>query len=139
MSLLPRRTYCAFTGHARLFAEDQMSLQSNGSFELDADSDMWPDDWPVVTDGRWMWEDGNHFLRLLSPEPGKMVMLYQEIRISAKVQALQLNWKQRVSGLKVGKNSWFDARIMLEFFDANRSKLLPSPQAPQPTRTRMVG
>ncbi len=77
-----------------------------------------------------MLEDGNHFLRLLSPEPGKMVMLYQEIRIPGNVQALQLKWKQRVTGLKVGKNSWFDARIMLEFLDANRDKLSPSPQAP---------
>ncbi len=116
--------------HARLFAEDQMSLHPNGTFELDADSNMWPDDWPTITDGHWMWEDGNHYLRLLSPEPGKMVMLYQEIRIPAKVQALQLKWKQRVSGLKVGKNKWFDARIMLEFLDVNRNKLSPSPQAP---------
>ena len=123
-----------FIGYRLSFADDESPLHSNGSFEVDADSDMWPDGWPSVTDGRWLREDGNHFLRLLSPEPGKMVMLYEEIRIPAKVEALQLKWKQRVTGLKVGKNSWFDARIMLEFLDANRNKLSPSPSAPATNR-----
>jgi endoglucanase len=111
------------------FADDRSSMHANGGFELDQDSDEWPDHWPKVTDGFWIHEEGNHFLRLVSPEPGKMIMLYDEIRVPDDVRALKLSWKQRVIGLKVGKNSWFDARIMLDFLDASRNKLSPTPPA----------
>lgn len=106
------------------------TLIPNGNFEVDADADQWPDGWARVDDGQWADETGNHFLRLRSSAAGKMVMLYQEIPIPAGVQAIEFTWKQRISGLKVGKNSWFDARVMLEFLDANRNKVSPNPSAP---------
>lgn len=107
------------------------SLTKNTDFEKDADADGWPDDWAKVkAGGSWEVENGNHFLRLKSQEPGEMVMLYQEISIPAGVEAIEMTWKQRVSDLELGEKSWFDARILMEFMDANRSKVTPTPKAP---------
>jgi hypothetical protein len=107
------------------------TLLANPGLELDADGDHWPDGWPqagpTVT---WEAEGDNHFLRLRSSEPGSTVMLYREVGIPDGVQALELTWKQRVTGLKKGKNSWFDARIMLEFMNEARQKVAPTPRAP---------
>lgn len=107
------------------------SLAPNGAFEVDRDRDQWPDGWGKLTSGgSWVVEDGNHFIRLRCDEPGAMIMLYQELPLPKGVEAIELSWKQRVSGLKVGKQSWFDARIMLEFMDADREKIGPTPSAP---------
>jgi endoglucanase len=104
------------------------SLIPNFSMETDADFDQWPDGWPrLKTGGSWENEDGNHFIRLTSTEPGKLVMLYHEIRIPEGVEAVELTWRQRVTGLKRGKESWFDARIMMEWMDADRAKVSPGP------------
>ncbi|HEY1067476.1 MAG TPA: glycoside hydrolase family 5 protein [Pirellulales bacterium] len=105
-------------------------LKSNGDFESDANGDQWPDDWAKVEHGSWQTEGDNHFLRLENAQPDEMVMLYQEIAVPEGVEAIELRWKQRTTGLKVGANAWFDARILLEFFDANREKVSPSPAAP---------
>ncbi len=88
-------------------------LLSNGDFETDANADSWPDDWgrPKVG-GSYQSENGNHFLRLQSPEPGTMVTEYREVKVPAGIKAVELTWKQRLSNFKRGKNSWFDARII---------------------------
>jgi len=111
------------------WAEDAAPLIPNTGFEIDADGNGWPDGWGGVKEGgsREV-EEGNHFLRLESPEAGKMVMLYQEIPIPAGVEALEITWKQRVTGLKKGKNSWFDARLIMEFLDTERQKVSPAPK-----------
>ncbi|MEZ0215903.1 MAG: glycoside hydrolase family 5 protein [Rariglobus sp.] len=106
------------------------SLIPNFSMEVDADHDQWPDNWPQLkAGGAWVEEEGNHFIRLTSTEPGKLVMLYHEIRIPEGVEAVELTWRQRVTGLKRGKESWFDARIMMEWMDADRAKVTPAPAA----------
>ena len=103
-------------------------LLPNGSFETDADADQWPDGWPLAKDGAsWIEESGNHFLHLSAAEPGKMVMLYQQVRIPETVKALVLTWRMRVSDLKKGKQSWHDARIMMDFKDAEGKKLKGAP------------
>ncbi len=63
-----------------------------------------------------------------------MIMLYTEIKIPAGVQAIDFSWKQRITGLQRGDKSWFDARIMIEFMDANRKKLGPTPRAPNTSK-----
>jgi len=108
-----------------------VALKSNGDFESDRDGDAWPDGWARVDPGgAWVQEDGNHFVRLTSPSPGRTVMLYQEIPVAAGVEAIELSWKQRISGLKVGQQSWFDARILMEFLNSSREKITPTPSAP---------
>jgi len=75
-------------------------------------------------------ETDNHYLHLVSTEPGKLIMDYREIDIPAGVDALELSWKQRVTGLKKGEKPWFDARIMMEWKDAAGNKLKGSPSPP---------
>ncbi len=107
------------------------SLLANGDLELDADQDGWPDDWPAGKNGvACEVEAGNHFLRLVCTKPGATTMYYREIPIPAGIAALELSWKQRVTGLRPGKQAWFDARIMMEFMDAGRQKVSPTPGAP---------
>jgi hypothetical protein len=111
------------------------ALIPNADLELDADGDQWPDGWPrLKANGSWVDEEGNHFLRLSSPAPDTMVMLYREVSLPAGTEALELSWRQRVTGLKVGKQAWFDARIMMEFMDAARAKVSPNPSAPASRR-----
>ncbi len=110
------------------------NLISNGDFEAAKPDGTAPQDWPVPAGGAWGDEDGNRFLRLQSTEPDKMNMVYREIRLPQGVEALRLTWKQRVTGLKRGKESWFDARIMLDFMDADRGKVGPSPKAPSTSK-----
>jgi hypothetical protein len=108
-----------------------VSLIPNSDMELDADGDQWPDGWPKLkANGSWVAEDGNHFIRLTSPAPGTMVMLYREVAIPAGTKALSLSWRQRVTGLQVGEQPWFDARIMMEFMNAAREKVSPGPNVP---------
>lgn len=105
------------------------AIVQNSSMELDADGNNWPDGWPQLkTGGSWENEEGNHFIRMTSTTPGSMVMLYTEIGIPDDVGALELTWRQRVTGLKKGSKSWFDARIMMEFMDLGREKVSPAPK-----------
>jgi hypothetical protein len=80
----------------------------------------WPDKWPKVkVGGSWEEENGNHFIRMTSPTPGELLMLYMEIKIPDGVNQLTLTWKQRVTNLVKGSSSWFDARIMMDWLSAN--------------------
>ncbi len=40
-----------------------------------------------------------------------------------------MTWRQRITGLKRGKNSWFDARIMIDSLDASGKKTPKQPSA----------
>jgi len=116
---------------APVLAQPTTSLIANGNFETDADGNQWPDGWGTLQDASYGVEDGNHFLRLTSPEAGKTVLMYVPVNIPAGTKALELTWRQRVSNLKVGKNSWFDARIMMNFKDVvGGTQINPSPAAP---------
>jgi hypothetical protein len=107
------------------------SLIPNGNFESDTDSDHWPDGWPrLKSGGSWQEENGNHFLRLSSSQPGETVLMYFPVTVPKGVGALELTWRQRVSDLKPGKQPWFDARIMMEFKDADGARLKGAPGAP---------
>ena len=121
------------TGRVALHAQaaNGASLVSNGNLEADSDNDQWPDGWPKAkTGGSWVEEQGNHFIRLKSSQPGEMVMLYRQITVPKGVKALQFTWRWRVSDFKPGAEAWFDARILMDFKDASGTKLPPAPSAP---------
>jgi endoglucanase len=104
------------------------SLIANSTMETDANQDGWPDKWPhLKANGSWENEAGNRFLRMKSTEPGKLVMLFMPIALPADTKALKLSWRWRVTGLVVGDKPWFDARIVMEFYDASGKKLSPNP------------
>ena len=111
-------------------AEEAVSLQQNSGMEADGDGDNWPDHWTKHKDATWEEEDGNRFLRLRSPEPGATVLLYQKLPLPGGVEALEMKWRQRASDLTPGREAWFDARIMLEFRNAEDQKIEGAPGAP---------
>lgn len=119
---------CLTLGSWSLAAQDAPfaphELTKNANFETDADSDSWPDHWgKAKAGGTWETEEGNHFIRLAASAPDQMTMLYQELAIPEGAGALEIKFRQRVSGLKKGKSAWFDARMMIEFRDAEGKKL----------------
>jgi endoglucanase len=106
-------------------------LLKNGSMEADANADQWPDDWPRHKDATWEKQgDNNHFIRLQSPAPGATVLLFQKVAVPAGAKVMELMWRQRISDLKPGVQAWFDARIMLEFRNAEDNKVPGAPGAP---------
>ncbi len=115
------------------------SLIKNHDMESDSNGDGWPDNWPKLkSGGSWENENGNHFIRMTATEPGKTTMLYMEINVPSGVKELELSWRWRISNLVVGSQSWFDARIMMEWMDAGRGKVSGSPKAPS-TRSNTDG
>ncbi|MCP5533651.1 MAG: hypothetical protein H7A49_06435 [Akkermansiaceae bacterium] len=105
------------------------NLIKNGDMETIAAE--WPANWPKPKEGGSLEEEkGNHFIRLKSPEPDKMILLYHQIPIPAGTKKIELKWKQRASDLKAGTEAWFDARVMLEFRNDEKQKVGKAPSAP---------
>lgn len=106
-------------------------LLKNSNLETDADSDGWPEHWSKLKEnGSWEVEGGNHFIRMKTTVPDKLVMLLRIIDVPAGTKALEIGWRWRVTHLKPGKLPWNDARMMLEFLDASGAKLSPQPSPP---------
>lgn len=109
----------------------EASLVPNPGLELDADADNWPDDWSHGNNGvTWESETGNRFLRLRCSSPGAWPMIDREVPIPAGVRALELTWNWRLRDVKPGTQPWFDARILMDFLDADRNKVAGSPSPP---------
>ena len=109
----------------------QASLQKNGAMETDANADSWPDDWARNKNATWEKEGGdNHFIRMKSPAPGATVLIFQKLAIPAGAKVMEMKWRMRASDLKPGAQAWFDARIMMEFRNAEDKKVSGAPSAP---------
>ena len=109
-------------------ANSNDSLFHNG--DLESGSDGKPADWGLVDGATWEKEGGNHFLRLLSPGPGAMVMVYRAVELGADTKALRLQYKVRYENIIPGKESWFDGRIMLNFKGQDKKVVTPGPNHP---------
>ena len=103
------------------------SLVPNGS--LEAVKDGWPEGWPRHAQAAYLEEAGNHFLRQTA-EPDKMVMFYQSVRLPPGAEAYKLSFRVRYEGVKVGREKWFDARVIVDFKDADGKKLPGGPGHP---------
>jgi hypothetical protein len=112
-----------------LGAAGPQSLLSNGGFELDANGDGWPDDWPHPAGTGALVEDGNRFLRL-EAVPDKMLTVYRVFPVRAGVEAYALSFRVRVNGLQRGKANWHDGRIILDFKNDAGHKLKGGPSHP---------
>lgn len=114
-------------------ADEAASLLPNGGFEQSANPSA-PDGWGKLPAGAtWEQEEGNHFLRLKTQEPGKTVMLYRAVQLPAGAKAVELSYRVRYADVKPGKEAWFDGRIMMNFKDApgkDGKMIKPSPKAP---------
>ena len=106
------------------------SLMVNGDLQLDTDADGTPDKWGKPKEGSgvsYVMEGENRFLRLTSPEAFKMVLTYQPIMLPTTAKAIEISWKQRVTGLKPGKLNFHDARIMSDFINGSFKKFKGGP------------
>lgn len=97
-------------------------LLPDGSFEKPDASGEWPRDWPKGRNVSWETEAGNWFLRLTSTEPGATVSLFRQISLPPGTRAIELTFRRRVTGLVVGEQPWYDARVVLNFKDASGKK-----------------
>lgn len=95
-------------------------LIGNGDFESLEDGK--PKGWGLKEGATLEEEDGNHFMRLTTTEPDKVVMVYRLVFLPPDVKALELKYKVRYENIKVGKENYFDGRIMMNFIDENKKK-----------------
>lgn len=101
-------------------AEAPKSLIPNGDFETLEDGK--PKGWGLKGGATLGEENGNHFLRLKSANAGETVMVYRLIKVSEGTKALELKFKVRYEGIKVGKQNYFDGRIMMNFLNEEKKK-----------------
>ena len=88
-------------------------LVSNVKLEARNDAGNGPADWGVGGAVRWAADEtGNHFLRIVCAEPGKMAMLYREFDLPEGTVKIAVSFRARVSGLVAGEQPWFDARLI---------------------------
>ena len=109
--------------------ETRPSLLSNGDFaKLEAN---WPADWPHVEGATWEKEGDLGFLRLTSPQPGQMVMVYRQVILPSLLPpALEVRLRLRHTDIKSGEKEWNDARIIAHFKNEAGRVLKPEPQTP---------
>ncbi len=101
------------------------ALIPNSDFSADSKGAGWPDGWGRGEGITWETESGTQFLRLASQRPGQMLMLYREIPVTADVKAAELTVRYRSAGIKKGEKPWFDARVIVNFMDAERKAVKP--------------
>jgi hypothetical protein len=110
-----------------LQAGDPLAAAANPGFEIDADSNGWPDGW---TDGipaaTWETDDGNHFLRLASQSPGATVVFGQVLPLPSGAEKIEIRWRQRITDLSAGSRPGQYACIAMEFIDASGVALSPA-------------
>ncbi|NLB69221.1 MAG: glycoside hydrolase family 5 protein [Lentisphaerae bacterium] len=106
------------------------NLVANGDVKKSNESGG-AENWPTPKDGiSYPVEDGNRFLRITSTKPGGHFMIYHPVPIPAGTEALKMTFKVRWNDVERGGQSWFDARIMMEFKDDNHATVKGAPGAP---------
>jgi len=100
----------------------QTPLIQNADLQATKDG-TWPDHWPKGPASYLTEPDSdNRFLRIDSGGPDKLVLFYRTFDLPAGTTALDLAFKARVTDLQRGAQQWHDARIMMNFKDAEGKK-----------------
>ncbi len=106
------------------------NLIANGDFQKVSEQGA-AAQWPEVKAGiSYPVEDGNRFLRITSTEPGKHVMIYHPVQVPNGTEALKMTFRVRWQDVEVGAQSWYDARMMMEFKNASHQTVNPKPPNP---------
>lgn len=117
--------------HCLLAAESLLNSESllrNGDFETAKDDK--PADWKTGDGLSWETDGTNHFLRLKVVEPEKQVVAFRAVTLPKDTRALQLSYKVRFEEIVKGKATWHDGRIMMNFRDADKREVKPTPAHP---------
>ena len=92
---------------------------SNGDFQAADTSGNWPADWGSPQAGMsWQTEDNFHFVRIVSQQPDKSIMLGRTIPLPVGAPGIMLTIRYRCSGVQHGDHEWFDARTIVHFLGA---------------------
>lgn len=103
------------------------SLLPNGSFTWDANGDGWPDGWSRTPQLQWKQDPERDFLRLGPGSAGTIVSLQRIVRIPAGTQAFDFVAVVRALDIQSGAQPWHDARIVLQFRNANDANVKGGP------------
>jgi len=113
------------------FGEVDENALKNGSFEtLNAKKDF-PAGWGGSSKSgvRLAAENGNHFVRVTNEDPKSVINFITVLKLKPKWKRLKFSARMRTENLKVGKEGWHCARLVLRFEDA-RGKLIKYPSQP---------
>ena len=103
------------------------SILPDGTLEIMDRATDRPKGWPGDKAVSWPVEAGNRFLRIQSSTPGAMDKLRLLVPIPSDVRALEFTYRARVSQLKRGAKAWHDARVIMNFKDAEGTQIGSAP------------
>lgn len=72
-------------------------------------------------------ENGNHFLRLRSGGTNQLVQVYRVVSLPTGIAGLELCFRVRYEGIKVGRQPWHDGRLITNILDAHKVKVGRAP------------
>jgi len=99
------------------------SLLPNGDFAQASDG-KWPDGWSHPDGATWESEGDVHFLRLQSAQPGQNILVYRQLVLPTPLPpGLELRLRVRYADVVPGEKSWFDARVMGHFENAEGKEI----------------
>jgi hypothetical protein len=119
-----KRAALGLAGFAILACAADAGLLSQGDFEQDSS------EWKLPAGASIGEEAGNHFLHLEASAPDQMIIITRKVAIEPDQGALELSFRARHSEIKVGRESWYDGRVIVEFRDAQGNKIPGGPSAP---------
>jgi endoglucanase len=116
-------------GAARLHAEGWPLIENPG-FLIDNNNDAWPDGWLRAKGLTWHSNKAPElsYVRVKIDEPGKSPVFYREIILTTTVRSVDFNVQARATDVIPGGESWHDARLQLEFRNADKTKIRPTPK-----------
>ena len=92
------------------------SWLANGDFSKAGAEGNWPAGWGKPDPGMsWEKEEGKPFVRMVTQEPGKSVMLYKTVPLKPGAKGIELTIRSRTDGVRHGEHEWFDARTIVHF------------------------
>ena len=94
-------------------------LARNGSFETADQSGKRPADWGWGSGVQWASENGNHWVVQEATKPTSL-SIGQNVSIGDSYWKLRVSCRVRVTNVVQGAESWHDARIAMQFQDADR-------------------
>lgn len=99
------------------------NLLTNGNFEEGATG------WPAAGNGiEYPQENGNTYLQLKSPEPGKQVQAHRKLDITGADKALTLTFRARWTEIVPGEQVWHVGSVVVHFKDEAGGLLKPDPK-----------
>jgi len=98
------------------------NLVPNGDFSAAAPGTNWPEEWgrSAPENLSWETEGGKHFIRIVSPSPEKMPMLYKMVLLNKGLKAVEVKIRYRTANLEAGPRPPGNAQASMHFLEGGR-------------------